>query len=47
MILSIPLRYNFISHTSYYIYAEEEVKDNGPQQGGGGTQETWTSTESC
>ncbi len=36
-----------ISHTSYYIYAEEEVKDNGPQQGGGGTQETWTATESC
>ena len=41
-----------ISHTSYYIYAQEEVQ-NDPDNpatgggGGGGTQETWTAAESC
>ncbi|OUV63793.1 MAG: hypothetical protein CBC89_06665, partial [Euryarchaeota archaeon TMED129] len=40
-----------ISHTSYYIYAQEEVQDdpNTPTGGGGGggSQETWTAAESC
>ena len=36
-----------VSHTSYYIYAEEVVEGDGPNQGGGGSQETWTATESC
>ena len=40
-----------ISHTSYYIYAQEEVQDDpsGPTGGGGGggSQETWTAAESC
>lgn len=36
-----------VSHTSYYIYAEEVVEGDGPNQGGGGSQETWTAAESC
>ena len=41
-----------ISHTSYYIYAQEEVQydpDNPATGGGGGggSQETWTAAESC
>ena len=41
-----------ISHTSYYIYAQEEVQDDPDNPatgggGGGGSQETWTAAESC
>ena len=36
-----------VSHTSHYIYAEEVVEGDGPNQGGGGSQETWTAAESC
>ncbi|MCP2507663.1 MAG: hypothetical protein NLN64_05165 [Candidatus Thalassarchaeaceae archaeon] len=35
-----------ISHTSHYIYAEEEIQ-NGPNGTGGGSQETWTAADSC